>query len=253
MWPFRKNPQPAPAGPERQDESVTAEPQTPEYSERLAEPDDYPATDAADSGVHALPEPRSDRPACPDCSGTGSCTGCFGTGYVMSVSDLLRMSLGLLGDNPAKHHELIAGFYARLLTAAPELVPLFPPDLTDPTSSADGKIQRDRLLSGLIAVGQMYDPDHPDAEPMQVLCKELERLGRSHAAFQRPDGRVRGATVREYNSVGDLLLSTLGGAVGPAWVTAVNEAWDEAYDFAARGMIAGAWNAGFKSARYPRR
>lgn len=238
--------------PERQDESVSTERQT--SAEHIGGPgipvadvdeDDYLPNSIRleDSGVHALPEPEPQRAVCPHC---------FGTGHLMTTSDMLRQSLKLLHDDPASHQVLIAEFYRRLLSAAPHLVPLFPPDLTDANSTGEGKIQRDKLLGALIAVSQSYNPDAPDSEGMQILRTHLDAFGRSHAAFQRSDGTVRGASVQEYAAVFTILMGTLHDLVGPAWVPAFDAAWDEAYDFAARGMIASAWSAGFKSARYPR-
>ena len=210
-----------------------------------------------DSGVHAMADSQPLRNPCPTCSGTGldtcpqclrhgdgACPDCFGTGHVMTTSDLLRHSLGLLGDDPAAHHQLAAKFYRRLLDAAPGLISLFPADLTDPTSDGKGKKQRDKLLTALITLGQTYDPDHPDSEDMQALATHLEMFGRSHSNFARPGGRARPASVPEYAAVFNVLIGTLHRALGAAWAPAFDEAWEEAYDHAARGMIASAWSFG---------
>jgi len=204
-------------------------------------PDPDPVTD---SGIHQTDPIGPPADPCPHC---------FGTGKVMTTNEILRQSLTLLGDDPAGHQSLIAEFYRRLLLAAPALVPLFPADLTDPLSSGEGKVQRDRLLGALIEVGQNYDPDHPDDEPMGVLGTHIAAWGRGHAAFARPDGTVSGASLREYVSVFDILMGTLHDATRAAWSPRFDKAWAEAYDFAARGMIASAWTSGFRSARYPRR
>ena len=180
------------------------------------------------------------------------CPHCFGTGKVMTTNDLLRQSLTLLGDDPVGHHTVVAEFYLRLLRAAPSLVPLFPPDLTDPFSTGEGKDQRDRLLGALLEIGQLYDPDRPDSDHMQQLGTKIQQWGRAHSAFQRPDGTVRPASISEYAAVFDILLGTLHDATLAAWVPAFDEAWERAYDHTARGMIAAAWGSGFKSARYPR-
>jgi hemoglobin-like flavoprotein len=209
-------------------------------------PHETEATHAApdpltDSGVHEI-DPLAVREDCPHC---------FGTGHVMTKNDLLRQSLTLLGDDPGDHQALVAEFYRRLLFAAPGLATLFPPDLTDPLSSGEGKVQRDRLLGALLTVGQSYDPDHPDSEQMEILATHIEAWGRAHAQFARGD-RVRPASVREYAAVFGLLMDTLHDALGNAWLPVFDDVWEEAYDHTARGMIAAAWTSGFKSPRYPR-
>jgi hemoglobin-like flavoprotein len=196
----------------------------------------------SDSGIH---ETSSVSPSVP-------CPTCFGTGNLLTTNDLLRRSLTLLGDDPKDHHSVVAEFYLRLLTAAPGLVTLFPPDLTDPFSSGEGKQQRDLLLGALLDIGQLYDPDHPDSDDMQTLDRKIEVWGRRHNAFNRPDGTVRPASLKEYGAVFDLLMGTLHDATGSAWVPVFDEVWEQAYDHTARGMIAAAWSSRFKSARYPR-
>ena len=47
-------------------------------------------------------------------------------------------------------------------------------------------------------------------------------------------------------------MGTLRDATGDAWAPRFDEVWEEAYDHTARGMIASAWESGFKAARYPR-
>ena len=176
----------------------------------------------------------------------------------MTKNDLLRQSLTLLGDDPAGHQSVVAEFYRRLLLAAPNLARLFPSDLTDPLSAGEGRAQRDRLLEALLTVGKNYDPDSPPSDdpeypsPMELLNAKIKAWGRAHAAFQRPDGSARGATLREYGAVFEILMGTLHDATGSAWHPSFDVAWEEAYDYAARGMIASAWESGFKSARYPR-
>jgi hemoglobin-like flavoprotein len=201
-----------------------------------------PPDPLTDSGVHQTASIPLNDP----------CPHCFGTGKVMTTNDLLRQSLTLLGDDPVGHQTVVAEFYARLLRAAPGLVPLFPDDLTDPFSTGEGKDQRDRLLGALLDVGKLYDPDRPDSDHMQLLGAKIKTWGRAHAAFQRPDGTVRPASLKEYSAVFDILMGTLHDATGADWVPVFDEVWEQAYDHTARGMIAAAWDSGFTSARYPR-
>lgn len=162
------------------------------------------------------------------------CPACFGTGRVLTVNDLLRQSLLLLGQDDTVHQKVVATFYRDLLADAPDLAPLFPDDLTDPKSDGAGKVQRDRLLAALIALGQSYDPDN--VETMGVLDTHLATFGRAHAAFRRPDGTVRGASVLEYTAVWESLAGVLEELEG--WERRFTVAWQEAYEYAAARMIA---------------
>lgn len=191
------------------------------HFQAMAAPDDT-ATRMRASEIRALREP---------------CAHCLGKGYIMTTNDLLRESIALVGDGGDM---VIREFYTRLLGAAPDLAALFPPDLLTAAEGEDidgGWKQRDKLLAALVALSQTYDP--ADAESMRVLDTHLLAFGRAHAAFQRPDGSVKGATVAEYEAVKQVLFGTLVDAAGPAWRDEYTAAWDEAYEHAARGMIAG--------------
>jgi hemoglobin-like flavoprotein len=187
-------------------------------------------------------ERLANRPDCPECRGTGK---------VLTKNDLLRESIALLGD---AGDDVVRVFYERLLDAAPELAQLFPGDLTVPASlvppDSPGKLQRDKLLGALVAVSQTYDPERP--EQMAILDTHLEAFGRSHAAFHRPDGSVRGATLDEYHAVKVVLFGTLHDAAGEAWLPVYDDIWSEAYDYAAGAMLFHGHRSGFKSARYAR-
>jgi hypothetical protein len=84
------------------------------------------------------------------------CHECQGVGYVLkSVNDLLRESLGLLGD---AGDAVVTEFYRRLIDAdngkdpADQLASLFPPDLlTDDRTRG----QRDKLLKALTALADL--------------------------------------------------------------------------------------------------
>lgn len=198
-----------------------------------------------DSGVHTI-QAADDREACPHCRGKG---------YVMTTNDLLRESIALVGDGG---DVIVREFYTRLLHAAPDLAQLFPADLLTGhlgDDSKGGAEQRDKLLQALVALSQTYDPT--DAEKMRVLDTHLLAFGRAHAAFQRPDGSIQGATLAEYEAVKSVLFGTLVDAAGPAWLPEYTAAWSEAYEHAARGMIAGQYaflieRAGYVHPRQPR-
>jgi hemoglobin-like flavoprotein len=170
------------------------------------------------------------------------CHECAGRGFVVkSVNDLLRESLGLLGD---AGDAVVTEFYRRLINAdngkppADQLASLFPPDLlTDDRSRG----QRDRLLKALTALADWYVPDDPAL--MERLDTALRAYGRSHALFVRPDGSVRGATLQEYAAVQTVLMATLRDAAGKAWRGEYDAAWVEAYDHAAPVMLVEAHRA----------
>ena len=173
----------------------------------------------------------SNRPDCPHCRGTGK---------VLTTNDLLRASLELLGDDPGVHNEFTAEFYGRLFDAAPYLAKLFPPDLRHAGSDPDGrgKAQRDKLLSALIALGTSYEPENPEA--MEVLNRHLATFGRSHAAFDFPDG-VRPPSLDEYRLVKVVLFNLLHDVAGDRWIPEFDAVWSEAYDHAYRKMGDAAW------------
>lgn len=164
---------------------------------------------------------------------TPVCPHCFGTGRILTTNDLLRESVQLLGTDSAVHQNIIVIFYGNLLAKAPDMIPLFPRDLLDPESSGPGKVQRDRLLAALLALGQGYNPENPRA--MEVLNTHLATFGRAHAAFRRPDGTVQGATVLEYAAVWEALGGVL--VTLPGWESRFTKAWMEAYNYAAQRMI----------------
>lgn len=172
------------------------------------------------------------------------CEHCNGSGYMPSISDYLRESVALVG---ASGDEIVKAFYAELLGVAPDLAGLFPPDLltTDET-----KGQRDKLLKALVALSDLYDPDDP--AKMAKLDTALSSFGRSHAAFARPDGTVKGATWEEYAAVKTVLFATLVAAAGSAWMPEYTESWSQAYDYAAAVMVAEQYRSGFTSPRFPR-
>lgn len=217
---------------------------------RTGSPDDdepvaFPIDPVSDSGVHALEvmTPAADvhHVECPHCGGMGA--------IVKSTTELLRESLraataGRDGD------AIVRDFYARLLDTAPDLAPLFPADLTTGDALSAGATQRDRLLKALLALADLYVPG--DAEKMDRLTTAVRAFGRSHAAFSRPDGTVRGASLEEYAAVKLALFAALKDAIGDGWVPAFGYAWSQAYDFAAAEMMAEQHRSGFTFPRQPR-
>lgn len=185
----------------------------------------------SESGVHALPESIGSagiQTVCGRCGGSGI--------IVRSVSDLLREIAGLVPDGGGD--QIVKEFYVRLLDAAPNLASLFPGDLVTAQSgdaSSAGFSQRDRLWKALVAMLTMYDPD--DRAAMERLDHALGAFGRSHAAFPRPDGSVKGATLQEYAAVQSVLMSVLHDVAGDAWRREHDAAMEEAYDYAAAHMM----------------
>jgi hemoglobin-like flavoprotein len=222
------------------------------------EPDVTDTYDPATEGQHIDPattDPRHAVGNMPDDVPTERiklaepCPHCHGTGHVLTTNDYLRESLTLLGD---QGDSVVAEFYARLLTEAPDLAPLFPADLVDPLAGAGspGRLQRDKLLGALVAVSQTYDRADPAA--MEILDTHLATFGRSHANFQRPDGTVRGATLAEYHAVKVVLFGTLHDAAGEAWRPEYDDAWSEAYDYAVGEMLHAQNHTDMTAARYRR-
>jgi hemoglobin-like flavoprotein len=189
----------------------------------------------SDSGVHSLPEPVDGFPI--------ECRHCGGQGVIVrTVGDLLGESVGMIEDGGA----LVLQFYRNLLDAAPYLAELFPADLLTAAvndQGSRGAKQRDKLLEAILALAQLYRPDDPDR--MAQLDGALVSMGNRHAAFRRPStGRVSGASVSEYAAVKQVFLVTVHAMV-PGWRGEHDLAWDEAYEYAARGML-GAQHAWLK-------
>lgn len=185
----------------------------------------------SESGVHALPEAIGTsgvQMACEHCGGSGV--------VVRSVSELLHEVAALVPDGGGDR--IVKEFYVRLLAAAPDLASLFPGDLVTAQSGDEdsaGFTQRDRLWKALVAMLTMYDP--ADAAAMERLDHALGAFGRSHAAFPRPDGTVKGATLQEYAAVQNVLMGVLHDVAGNAWRPAYDAAVEEAYDYVAAHMM----------------
>lgn len=177
------------------------------------------------------------------------CEHCGGTGYMPGISDYLRESIALLGD---QGDAVVRQFYTTLFRSAPDLVSLFPGNPTEGDLGTDhkGAHQRELLLAALVALSDLYDPD--DFDRMQRLDTALGSFGRKHASFARPNGTIQGATLDEYKAVKDALFATLVSAAGNAWKAEYTAAWSEAYDYAASVMLAEQFRSGFNSPRFVR-
>lgn len=199
----------------------------------------YPSRLAARAAVpHAIVSPHREM-----------CEHCGGSGYMPGISDYLRESIALLGD---QGDAVVRTFYGALFRSAPELVSLFPGNPVEGDLGTDhkGAKQRELLLGALVALSDLYDPD--DADRMQRLNTALASFGRKHAAFTRPDGTIKGATLEEYAAVKGALFATLVQAAGNAWKAEYTEAWSQAYDYATGSMLAEQYRSGFAAPRFPR-
>lgn len=172
------------------------------------------------------------------------CPTCRGTGRQFTTTALLRASLELFPKTPAELDAFVAEFYRRLIArdesmpAGDRLGPLFPADLlTGDALNSQGHRQRDMLLNALVALGLRYDPDRPGSGNMRYLTAVLEKAGRDHSSFLRPDGSQRGATPEEYLIVRDVLFGLLRGVFGERWLPEYDEAWSAAYRFAMDLML----------------
>lgn len=207
---------------------------------------DPAANPVTDSGVHALEGDDYVQPtirvSCPTC----------GVGHVdRPVNALLRESVGLIpvdgGDMVIKE------FYTRLLRAAPTLGSLFPRDLLTAATqdgASPGAMQRDKLLNAIAGLAELYGSSRADMDHLTTL---LLQWGRSHAAFARPDGTVRGAAQAEYELVGTIFIRTFADVAGDQWKPEYERAWAEAYDDAVLVMRWAQRQSSMTAARYPRR
>lgn len=200
------------------------------------------------------------------------CPTCRGAGYMPSVSDLLQESASWIDDMDG----VVMAFYNRMLelarkdaeeqvhstggpyavalaagdAAVADLAHLFPSDLLTGAVGAEdsaGAGQRDKLAKALVALSKMYDP--ADAEQMARLDTAINSMGTRHAAFVRRDGTIKGATWEEYGLAKRALMDVLGTL--PQLTRAHAEAWSQAYDYTASGMVQVQYRSGFTMPRFP--
>jgi hemoglobin-like flavoprotein len=204
-----------------------------------------------------------------------TCQHCEGTGYMPSVSDLLRESAEWISDMDS----VVKAFYEHLLDlahgdavmaakmkgatdeqagragdeAVADLAYIFPADLLTARAGQEGSrgaAQRDKLAKALVALATMYDPS--DADAMARLDTALTSMGARHASFARRDGTVSGATLAEYNLVKRALMDILSAGLGPKLTAAHAAAWSQAYDDAAGTMLRVAARQTSTAPRFPR-
>jgi nitric oxide dioxygenase len=104
-------------------------------------------------------------------------------------------------------------FYDNLFALAPDLRPLFRPDVAT---------QEMRFMSTLATIADLLDD--PGA-----LGDELDDHARAHAGL--------GVRAEDFVPMGAALLVTLGETLGPAFDTRLQQAWRAAYDHFAAEMI----------------
>ncbi len=124
--------------------------------------------------------------------------------------DLVRASWALvaqLGPLAAEH------FYKRLFESEPRLQQLF--------ASTSMARQHARLVDALSFVVDRLDR-------LDEVVPVLREMGRRHQAY--------GVTERDYQAVGQALLSTLEEAHGDAWSEPLAGAWERAYGLVAVTM-----------------
>jgi hemoglobin-like flavoprotein len=178
------------------------------------------------------------------------CEHCKGVGYVPGINDLLVESASLIGD---RGDEVVRLFYSTLLSDAPAMTYLFPSDIVSAsagTQNSKGVAQREKLLGALVALAENYHPGDPAR--MARLDRELQRFGRAHAGFVRPDGTTSGATLEEYAAVKAALFSTLVRVAAEKWKPEYAVAWSQAYDYATAIMLGEQLRSGFVAPRFPR-
>ncbi len=133
--------------------------------------------------------------------------------------------------------------------AVADLAYLFPADLVTAAAGEDsrGAGQRDKLAKALVGLATSFDLSDP--ESMGWLDRQLEIWGRRHAAFQRRNGTIQGATLGEYNLAKRALFAVLG-TLGERLTAAHVEAWSQAYDYAASGMMMAAIRSASTAPRF---
>jgi hemoglobin-like flavoprotein len=219
-----------------------------------------------ESVVARMPVPRAivsvHREPCPTCQGSG---------YMPSVSDLLRETASWIEDMDG----VVRYFYTTLMEmartdaerdaretgqsdplaagqkAVDDLAFIFPADLISAATKeagSRGAAQRDKLADALVGMATLYDP--ADQEKMERLENVIRSMGARHAAFARRDGTIQGATLGEYHLVWRGLAATLA-TLGDRFTPQHAEAWRIAYDDVAAGMMRAQRDAS-TAPRFPR-
>ena len=133
-----------------------------------------------------------------------------------AVIEAVRSSCLAVADRPVQLAEV---FYAHLFAMAPQLRPMFPPDMT-------GQMQKmtDTLLG---AIGQV-----DTADPTE-LVNALRRLGADHRTRYRVEPE-------HYDYIGHALTRAVRDVAGDAYSGSLSSAWIALYQWVAAHMTAGA-------------
>jgi hemoglobin-like flavoprotein len=126
---------------------------------------------------------------------------------------------------------------------------IFPKDLLTAAAGEDsrGAGQRDKLAKALVALATTFDPGNPDK--MTRLDNVIKSMGHRHAAFERRNGTIQGATLEEYALAKRALFAVLS-TLGDRLTAAHAEAWSQAYDYTAAGMMQVQITSGATAARF---
>jgi nitric oxide dioxygenase len=111
-------------------------------------------------------------------------------------------------------NQLSAAFYARLLSQAPELRPLFPDSLED---------QARKFITMLTVIVEGLDH-------YEQIAPILQHLGYRHVGY--------GVAPAHYAVVGNVLIDTLADQLGNDFTTEMRAAWHTAYATLANTMLA---------------
>jgi NAD(P)H-flavin reductase/hemoglobin-like flavoprotein len=135
------------------------------------------------------------------------------TGYPERLTDqeLMVESLEAIGSAA---DEVVRSFYAQLFLGRPYLRGLFPASLDT---------RSDRLFSALLKLAEQLDR-------VEDLVPVLEQLGRDHRKY--------GVRPSHHDAVRQAMVGALREHAGTSWRPEYETAWNRAYDFAARVMMA---------------
>ena len=117
---------------------------------------------------------------------------------------------------PISEHAAVL-FYGRLFEIAPEVKPMFPPDMTE---------QRKKLMATLAVVVN-------GLSNLEAILPAASALATRHVSY--------GAKPEHYPVVGGALLWTLEKGLGEAWTPEVAAAWTAAYGTLSTFMISEAY------------
>jgi nitric oxide dioxygenase len=120
---------------------------------------------------------------------------------------------------------LVAGFYDRLFTRAPEVRAIFPDDMS---------LQKYHLAAALALIGRNIDC-------LDALEDSLKGLGSQHVRF--------GAKPEHYPIVRDALVDSIAEQSGTAWNEQLRRDWTDAINVVTAMMLKGAARVANETAR----